>query len=144
MWSDTLLAVERAHLLRLALWGGISLIAGTALFAWMTMQRSASPLLRGFSLQTGLWGAVSAGVAALGMLRLAERDLMGATRLDRLLWFSAGLDLGIMLVGSALAVTGWILGRRLGLVGGGIAVIVQGAGLLVLDLRFISITARVL
>ena len=144
MWSDTLFAIERAHLLRLALWGGTSLIAGTALLAWMIVRRSVSPLLRGFSLQTSLWGAVGVGVAALGLLRLRERDLIAATRLDRLLWFSAGLDAGLILAGVTLAVTGWVLGRRLGVVGSGIAVVVQGAGLLVLDLRFIAITARVL
>jgi hypothetical protein len=47
---------------------------------------------------------------------------------------NAGLDLGYVGVGVALAVTGWMLGRRLGLVGAGLGVVVQGLGLLVLDL----------
>jgi hypothetical protein len=61
-----------------------------------------------------------------------------------MLWLAAGLDLGVILVGITLALTGWKLDRRLSLVGAGIGVIVQGAGLLVLDLRFIAITSRVL
>jgi hypothetical protein len=39
-----------------------------------------------------------------------------------------------VLVGMALALTGWRLGRRLGLVGAGIGVVVQGGALMVLDL----------
>jgi hypothetical protein len=38
------------------------------------------------------------------------------------------------MVGAALALAGWRLGRRLGLVGAGVGVIVQGSALLVLDL----------
>ncbi len=144
MWSDTLLTLERAHLLRLLVWGATSMIAGTALLAWLTAAgRSGSVLLRSFSIQTGAWGLVSALIAGLGLLRLADRDLVSATRLDRMLWFSVGLDVGIVLVGITLAVTGWLLGRRLSAVGAGIGVLVQGAGLVVLDLRFAAITARV-
>ena len=35
MWADTLLAVERAHLIRLSMWGGASLLVGSALLALM-------------------------------------------------------------------------------------------------------------
>ena len=120
------------------------MIAGTALLAWLTAAgRSGSALLRSFAIQTGAWGLVSALIAGLGLLRLADRDLVSATRLDRMLWFSVGLDVGIILVGITLAVTGWIVGRRLSAVGAGIGVLVQGAGLVVLDLRFAAITARV-
>ena len=143
MWSDTLLALERAHLLRLLVWGGTSVVAGTGLLAWLTLRRSDSALLRNFSIQTGLWGLVSIATAGRGLLRLTDRDLGSATQLDRLLWLSTGLDVGLILVGITLAATGWGVGRRFGAVGAGIGILVQGAGLLFLDLRFLSITARI-
>jgi len=62
------------------------------------------------------------------------RDLAGATRLDRFLWLNIGLDAGYVLVGGTLLVLGWRLARRMGLVGAGLAVIVQGAALALLDL----------
>jgi hypothetical protein len=144
MWSDTLLAVERAHLLRLLVWAGISVVLGTAVYAALTVRRAGSPLLRQFAIQTLAWGLVNLAIAGASILRLAERDFASATRLDRMLWLSAGLDLGIILVGVTLGLAGWVLARRLALVGAGMGVIVQGAGLLVLDLRFIAITSRVL
>src|SRR5688500_12186079 len=142
MWSDTLLALERAHLLRLLVWGAMSVVAGTGLLAWLALRRHYSALLRAFSIQMALWGLVHLAIAGRGLWRLADRDLASAMRLDRTLWFSAGLDVGLVLVGSTLAASGWIIGRRLGAVGAGIGVVLQGAGLLVLDLRFVSITSR--
>ena len=144
MWSDTLLAVERAHLLRLLAWAGTSMVVGTALYAILTLRHLGSALLRHFAIQTFAWGLVNFLIAGAGMLRLAERDFSSATRLDRVLWLSAGLDVGIVLVGATLAITGWTLARRLALIGAGIGVLVQGAALLVLDLGFIAITSRVI
>jgi hypothetical protein len=143
MWSDTLLALERAHLLRLLVWGGMSAVAGTGLLAWLMLRRHRSSLLRSFAIQMSLWGLVHLAVAGRGIHRLADRDLTSATQLDRMLWLSTGIDIGLILVGITLAAAGWILGRRLGAVGAGIGVVVQGAGLLVLDLGFVSITARI-
>ena len=144
MWSDTLLGLERAHLLQLIAWSAMSVLIGTALFAWVTAGRSGSTLLRHFAVQTGTWGLVVFAVAIVRLRELAERDLAGATRLDRLAWLSAGLDGGFILAGITLATAGWLMGRRLGPLGAGIAIAVQGAGLLVLDLRFLAITARAL
>jgi hypothetical protein len=144
MWSDTLLGLERAHLLQLIAWSAMSTLIGTALFTWVTVGRSQSTLLRHFAIQTGVWGFVVFSVAGLRLWELTERDLAGATRLDRLVWLSTGLDGGLVLAGATLATAGWVMGRRLGPVGAGIAIVVQGAGLLVLDLRFLAITARAL
>ena len=143
MWSDTLLVLERAHLLRLLVWGGTSVVVGTGLLAWLTVRRYDSALLRNFSIQTSLWGLVNLAVAGRGLSRIADRDLASATQLDRLLWLSTGLDIGLIFVGITLASTGWTVGRRPGVIGAGIGVLVQAAGLLVLDLRFVSITARI-
>jgi hypothetical protein len=44
MWADTLLVLERGHLLRLALWGGGSVLAGTLLLALLAIRRIDAPL----------------------------------------------------------------------------------------------------
>ena len=134
MWADTLLAAERAHLLRLALWGAASLLIGTALVAVLRLGRPRSPLLKHFGIQTGAWGAVELGVALLLLSSLALRDVSSATRLDRRVWMNIGLDIGYVLVGITLVVIGWRAVRRFGLVGAGMAIVLQGAALAVLDL----------
>jgi hypothetical protein len=80
------------------------------------------------------WGAFALVVGTLLLSQLGMRDVAGATRLDRLLWLNIGLDAGYVLVGLTLAIVGWKVGRRLGLVGAGIAVVVQGLALALLDL----------
>jgi hypothetical protein len=134
MWADTLLVAERAHLLRLALWGGASLVLGTALMATLRARRQHSRLLEHFGLQIAAWGAVELGVSLLRERSLGLRDLAGATRMDRMLWFNIGLDVGFVLLGITLAALGWRAVRRLGLVGAGIGVILQGTALMLLDL----------
>ena len=126
MWADALLAVERAHLIRLAVWGGASLFVGSALLGLMRIRGYRSSLLDHFGIQTMAWGAIELALALTELHRLELRDLAGATRLDRLLWLNIGLDIGYVL--------GWRLARRMGLVGAGLAVIIQGAALALLDL----------
>ncbi len=142
MWADTLLAYERAHLLRLLVWGALSLLAGTALFAWIRSRAYRSLLLEQFAIQTAAWGGVDLLLAGIASRGLAVRDLAGATRLDRFLWLNIGLDAGYVLVGSTLVIAGWRLGQRLGLVGAGLGVVVQGAALLVLDLLLATRISR--
>jgi hypothetical protein len=142
MWSDTLLLAERAHLVRLLAWGAASVLLGSALLAYLAARRASSPLLANFAIQTAAWGTIELALAALAWRDLAPRDVTAATRLDHLLWLTAGLDIGYVAVGATLVVTGWALGRRLGLVGAGLGVIVQGAALLLLDARFITILRR--
>jgi hypothetical protein len=93
-----------------------------------------STLLDHFGIQTVAWGAFDLALAATGLQRLELRDLNGATRLDRFLWLNIGLDLGYILVGITLLVLGWRLSRRMGFVGAGMAVIVQGSALALLNL----------
>jgi hypothetical protein len=146
MWADTLLSAERAHLLRLLAWGASSVLAGTALLAWLRVrgQASGGRLLEHFAMQAAAWGAVEVALAAIGWRSLAPRDLAAATRLDRLLWMNVGLDVGYILVGATLAIVGWRLGegRRLGVVGAGTGVVVQGAALILLDLLLASQISR--
>lgn len=134
MWADTLLAAERAHILRLLLWGGGSALVGTALLAWLHAGRRRSALLEQFGIQTAAWGAAELVLGAIARASVAARDLAGATRLDRLLWFELGLDAGYILVGLTLVTSGWAFGRRLGIVGAGLAVVVQGIALALLHL----------
>ena len=134
MWADTLLAAERVHLLRLALWGAASLLVGTALVVMLHLGRPRSSLLKHFGIQTALWGAVELGAALLLLRSLDLRDLSGATRLDRLLWMNIGLGMGYALVGLTLVVIGWRAVSRFGLVGAGIAIVLQGAALTTIDL----------
>lgn len=136
MWSDTLLALERAHLLRVALWGGGSVLAGSLLLALLAVRGrlGTSALVKHFAIQTAAWGAVDLALVALAWRGLALRDHAGATRLDRLLWLNLGLDVGYVGVGVTLALTAWLLGRRLGGVGAGLAIVTQGLALFLLDL----------
>jgi len=134
MWADTLLAAERAHLLRLAIWGGASITVGGALLGLLHLRRERTALLDHFAIQTVAWGVVDLVLALAGRQRLELRDLTAATRLDRFLWLNIGLDAGYVMVGLTLLVVGWRVARRPGLVGAGLAVIVQGTGLAVLDL----------
>src|SRR5215217_190342 len=134
MWADTLLAVERAHLTRLIVWGGASLLVGAALLGLMRLRGHRSALLDHFGIQTAAWGAIDLVLALAGLRRLELRDLAGATRLDRFLWLNIGLDVGYVLVGLTLLAVGWRVARRPGLVGAALGVIVQGTGLAVLDL----------
>lgn len=143
MWADTLLAAERAHLLTLMIWAAASVLVGTAILAWLGRRPDRhATLLGGFALQTAGWGAAELFVAVLGYRALAPRDLAGATRLDRLLWLNVGLAAGCVLAGLALAITGWKLGRRLGLTGAGVGIVVQGCALVLLELTLASQISR--
>jgi hypothetical protein len=144
MFSDTLLLAERAHLNRILVWGAASVLVGTLLLAFVTARRVVSPLLLLFAVQTAAWGAIDLVIALVARRGLALRDVSGATRLDRFVWFNNGLDVGYVAVGLTLAIVGWQLGRRLGLVGAGVGIVVQGLALLVLDLRFSNTLARLL
>ena len=142
MWADTLLAAERSHLIRLALWAVTSSLVGTAIVAALTVRRTIAPILHWFGIQSLAWGLVELVLVTIRFQQLAMRDVSRATRLDRLTWFSAGLDIGIIVAGMAVIALAWLLGRRLTVVGVGLGIVVQGLGLLVLNLTFASLLAR--
>ncbi len=134
MWADTLQAAERAHLLRLLLWAAASILAGTALLAWLRAGGHRSDLLRHFAIQAAAWGTVIALISAWQLPHLTPRDIAGATRLDRLLWFEVGLDAGTVVVGITIGAVGLRLGQQMKLIGAGMGVIVQGCALALLNL----------
>jgi hypothetical protein len=120
--------------MRLAVWGGSSLIVGIVLLGLLRVRKVRSSLLDHFGIQTAAWGAVDLALALAGMQRLELRDLTAATRLDRFLWLNIGLDVGYAMVGITLVVMGWRVARRPGLVGAGLGVVIQGFALAILDL----------
>lgn len=142
MWSDTLLAAERSHLIHLVLWGATTAIVGTGIVATLTIRRMTAPILLWFGVQSMAWGLIELMLTAVGFQSLAMRDVSGATRLDRLTWFAVGLDVGIVATGVAIVTVAWVFGRRLGAVGAGLGIVVQGLGLLVMNLTFASLLAQ--
>ena len=138
MWADALLGAERAHIHQLLLWGGASAVLGLLLVATVGRPRR-SPLVFHFAAQTVAWGAVILAVAASALGSLELRDLAAATRLDRLLWLNLGFETGYVAVGATIALSAWLLGRRYGGVGAGLAITVQGLGLALITARFLLI-----
>ena len=141
MWADTLETLERLHLLRLLVWAAASMLSGTALLAWLRAGGRHSPLLRHFAIQSAAWGVVDAVIAGIALRGIAPRDIASATRLDRML-LNIGLDAGYVFVGITVVVAGWRLGRRLGLMGAGLGVVVQGGALALLDLMLAAQISR--
>jgi hypothetical protein len=98
-----------------------------------------SALLSAFALTTMAGGLFEGTVALVSLGGLVPRDLGAAAQLDRHLWFETGLDVGCVAVGVTLALACWGVahGKRLGGVGAGVGIIVQGAAMLALDARFV-------
>ncbi len=142
MWSDTLLAAERSHLIRVVIWAVTSAVLGTTFVTIIVGRRMSAPIALWFAIQTLVWGSVELIIAAARWSTVSMRDVSGATRLDRLTWFAIGLDVGIIAAGVTALVMAWRFTRNLRAFGGGLGVVVQGLGLLVLDLTFASILAR--
>lgn len=136
MWADSLQFAEQQHLVRLFVWSEACLIVGGVMLGVLLWRRLRSPLLFHFAVQTAAWGAVTLAIALLAWQRLGVRDHAAAVQLDRLVWLNIGLDLGYVAVGITLMACGWFLGRRLGLLGAGTAVVIQGAALASLDCLF--------
>ena len=137
MWADTLLSLEQGHLLRLGVWAILSVLGGTALFASLTVRQVSAPLLRHFAIQTAARGVVNGLIALWAWRGLVMRDFAGTQKLLNILWLNTGLDVGYAAVGVTLMITGWRWERRLGAVGAGLGVMVQGVALALLDLRLI-------
>ena len=87
---------------------------------------TAVPATRGFGRQTAAWGAVDGAIALVGARRSAQGRGTEPARLRRVLLVNAALDVGYLAAGAALT-------RRPRWRGDGLAVLVQGAFLLVLD-----------
>ena len=78
-----------------------------------------------------------------GECRLGYRDFAGAQHLLNVLWLNIGLDAGYAAVGATCAVLGWRWGQRLGAVGAGVGIMLQGLVLALLDLRLVVLIGPV-
>ena len=119
-------------------------VLGSAVVSILTLRRVAAPIILAFAIQTLAWGSAELIVAAARWQSLSMRDVSAATRLDRLTWFAVGLDVGIVGVGVAALVAARMSNRKLNGIGAGLGIIVQGLELLVLDLTFAGIIARLI
>lgn len=135
MLADILLRAERLHLLRVMTWGAGSVVVGTALFVFLAVRGLRSPLLRDFGAAMLVLGGLELLGAAISYHGLALRDYAAAVRLDHMLWFELGFAVAAALAGIALAVTAWRLARRIGVVGGGVALTVHALAVALLDLQ---------
>ena len=108
----------------------------------VAVRRVQSPLLTHFAVQMAAWGVVIGAIAGIAWRGVHLRDVSGAARLERLLWMSIGLDVGYVAVGVVLAASAWLLARKVGAVGAGTAIVVQGIALLLIDLQFAAVVAR--
>jgi hypothetical protein len=135
MWADILLAAERGHLLRVATWGSASVVAGGAVLLLVTLRGARAPLLLHFGLQTVSWGALALALAALGWRALALRDVTAAARLLEREHLVIAAEGALLAAGIGLVTVGRRRDRP-GAIGAGLALLLHGAALLVLDVRF--------
>jgi len=122
--TEMTLAPFTAHLVRLAVWGMLSLAAGLVL-----RRRRADPFMAQASLHCLLWGGINAALAVAGWY--------GEPPSAAFLWVNVGLDVGYVGVGLTLLLMGRHFTSR-GPQGAGVTVAVQGVVLLVFDLVYLA------
>jgi hypothetical protein len=146
--STALQDAKEAHLWRVAAWGGANAVGGLAL-VW-GMRRSGRPAGWHFGAMTAGWGVVNVGIAAIGLSTAAppaptaEAVLAAERRFHDILLFNLGLNVAYSAVGATMLGAGYrdVTGADRWR-GFGTSLILQGAGLLVLDgLAFFASRAR--
>ncbi|MEM0963056.1 MAG: hypothetical protein AAGK21_11045 [Bacteroidota bacterium] len=147
--SEALRADQQAHLWRVGAWGLANAIGGTALV--VASDRDRQPGAWAYGLQSGAWGVINVGIAAVGLATgpgettAVWAEALGAenTYADILL-VNLGLNVGYMAVGGTLlAVAGRGVSNPPAWRGHGAALVVQGLGLLVLDgIAYLGTRAR--
>ena len=140
--GSALLVLEQGHLDRLTILAVVSITVGIAMLAWHRLRAGGQPFAQHFGIQSAAWGVVDLAIVWWAARGLSERDLSGAVALDRVLWLNIGLDIGYAMVGATLVICGWRLGRKMGLVGAGAAIIVQGIALAALDAQLSAALVR--
>ena len=136
--STQLQAAERAHLWRVAGWGGANVLGGLAL-VWAS-SRSGTSTQWHFGAMSAGWGVVNVGIAAGGLLASSPLPtelgaLVSAERqFHDVLLVNLGLNVAYSAVGATMLGASYYgidnIGRWRGF---GASLILQGAGLLVLD-----------
>ena len=111
---------------RLTRWGAASVVAGGTLALF--------PRTRTFGVQTLMWGAIDVALAAFTR---RQRSVPKKRMLRRILLANAALDVGYVATGAHLAARTPSFGGRLRPAearGHGLAIVIQGAVLFVIDL----------
>ena len=136
--SQQLQAAERAHLWRVAAWGGANALGGLAL-VWAS-SRSSTSTRWCFGAMSAGWGVVNVGIAAGGLLASSPPPtelgaLVSAERqFHDVLLVNLGLNVAYSAVGATMLGVSYYgidnIGRWRGF---GASLVLQGAGLLVLD-----------
>lgn len=136
--SAALEAAERAHLWRVAAWGGANALGGLAL-VWASSRAEPSTRWHFGAMSAG-WGVVNVGIAAGGLLASGPPPaepgalLTAERRFHDILLFNLGLNVAYSAVGATMLGASRYgvenVGRWRGF---GASLILQGVGLLVLD-----------
>ena len=147
--SGDLRSAQRAHLWRVAAWGGANVLGGLAL-VWGS-RRASAPARWHFGAMSAGWGAVNVGIATAGLLGtptapLTDPEALRAAerQFHDILLFNLGLNVAYSAVGTTMLGAGYRnvdhAGRWRGF---GTSLILQGTGLLVLDgIAFFASRAR--
>ena len=137
--SESLRSDQEAHLWRVGAWGAANVVGGLALVALSDADRQR--VGRAFGIQSAAWGAINVGIAAVGLAGgtgEVHTDWAGAIGAENgyadILLVNLGLNVGYAAVGTAMMVAGTRDVRHAAdWRGHGAALILQGAGLFVLD-----------
>jgi len=139
---------QRHHLWRIAAWGGLNAVGGLALMAGS--KRTTQPARWGFGVQAGAWGVINVGIAAVGLMALDAPPMQASALLDAerslhdILLFNLGLNVAYSGVGAAMVAASYQgVDHARSWRGHGSALILQGAGLFVLDgIAFLAARSR--
>lgn len=138
--SADLHSAQRTHLWRVAAWGGANVLGGLALVGGSS--RSGPTAARwNFGAMSAGWGAVNVGIAAAGLATTPSAPLsdpaavLSAERqFHDILLVNLGLNVGYAAVGGTLLAAGYRdVTNAARWRGFGTSLIIQGAGLLILD-----------
>ncbi|PSQ97995.1 MAG: hypothetical protein BRD55_00590 [Bacteroidetes bacterium SW_9_63_38] len=129
---------QQSHLWRVGIWGGANAVGGLAL-VWAS-SRSGRPGRWNFGAMTAGWGIVNVGIAASGVITATPPPAEAAAVLDaerqfhNILLFNLGLNVAYSAVGGTMLAAGYRdVSKAARWRGFGSALVLQGAGLLVLD-----------
>ena len=148
--SADLHEAQRAHLWRVAAWGGANVLGGLALMGASTRGGSSSARWHFGAMSSG-WGVVNVGIATAGLLATPDAPLTdpaAALSAERqfhdILLLNLGLNVGYAAVGGTMLAAGYRgIDRAARWRGFGSSLILQGAGLLALDgVAFIASRTR--
>lgn len=136
--AQTVDAARQAHLRRVAVWGGAKLLGGLAIVLGTARARRSARWH--FGAMSAGWGAVNVGIAAAGTITASPTPadpaavLAAERQFHDILLFNLGLNVGYSAIGGTMLGAGYrdvTNAKRWR--GFGTALLLQGAGLLVLD-----------